>query len=101
LLDTLLIGSNSWLTISLNSGLSLIATTATLQAGGGITLDGKSPSPTGSGSTLNGVGGGGGHGGVGGIGSNAVAGGTTFDSLTAPVSTGGTGGNGTFFGNSF
>jgi hypothetical protein len=99
-LSSLVIASNSWLTAPPASPQCqlIIQENATLQAGGGVNLDGVAP-PGGIGAggsySTNDTyfGGGGGHGGVGGSALGA-AGGTNYDSVALPVDTGSSGGKG-------
>jgi hypothetical protein len=103
-LRSLLVASNSWLTF-LGQGLPYlfpavtVSADATVQAGGGISLDGVgSPagSGTGAGHSLSSppglTAGGGGYGGVGGSSLFGAAGGSTYGSLTAPTTAGSGGG---------
>ena len=101
-LGNLLIGSNAW--ISLNIQTLTVTGNATIQAGGGITADGAGNAPgsgtgTGSGAlSPNGyVGGGGGYGGYGAVGGNpgywVAYGGVTHGSLTTPTDLGAGGGS--------
>ena len=105
-LHNLLIGSNSFL-IQTNTGPVQWAMSgnATIQAGGGIIVDGVAngsgaPAPLGAGATgtdiINGqmVGGGGGYGGDGGDGAGGAAGGGSYGAILQPVSLGSPGGAG-------
>ncbi len=97
-LASLLVASNSWLTVRTQSPqltLSLtISGDATIEPGGGISVDARSLSSGGQGSSLPGLPcGGGGHGGFGGNSAgNSAAGGNSSGSTTAPNSFGGGGG---------
>jgi hypothetical protein len=100
-LRSLLVGSNSFLVQTNALVLNLSVTSnATVQAGGGIILDGSGygTGGLGSGSGLGyatGGGGGGGHGGYGGNGESNGAGGNAYDSLQSPTMLGSGGGIGT------
>ena len=96
----LLVTSNSWLLIN-NSGNTITLSSATIQAGGGITADtfgypaGQGPGTGQSSSTSSNYPcGGAGHGGYGAssIG-NLMMGGVTYDSVTSPSNPGSGGGN--------
>ncbi len=101
----LLIASNSWLTSLSGSALLQISVTnsATIQSGGGITLDGlgsAAGSGTGAGRTVvstfyGTVGSGGGYGGAGGASISNNPGGTAYGNFAAPSVSGSGGGNGT------
>jgi hypothetical protein len=101
-LRNLVVGSNSFLTANLNSPLvpiQIVASNATVLAGGGISVDGAGyayQSGPGAGlasykSPLN-TGTGGGHGGYGGAGAYGASGGSTYDSMTQPDQPGSGGG---------
>jgi hypothetical protein len=100
-LNSFLVASNSWLAGGSGSLGLVVNSNATIQAGGGVLLDGKGSLPgQGSGagrsySSNNGItGGGGGYGGYGGNSSAGASGGTTYGSITAPESAGSGGGSG-------
>ncbi len=96
-LQNLFIGSNSWMVGNPGTTANIqIGTNATIQPGGGITVDGQSSSTTGTGLLL-GTGGGGGNGGNGGAGSSAgtnFPGGSQIGSITEPSTPGAIGGPG-------
>jgi len=80
--SNILIHANSWLMIS---NQSLTASNLTIDAGGGITADGRSSQSTG----IAGPNRGSGHGGYGARGTNvATAGGQAYGSITEPISSG-------------
>jgi hypothetical protein len=89
-LHSLAIGSNSFITVASPEMLSLsVSSNATIQAGGGIVLDGKAPNETEAAKS-----GGGGNGGNGGAGTSGWGGATSQGSLTDPESFGQAGANG-------
>ncbi len=99
--QNLFIGSNSWIFASggYASGVSwTVLSNATIEAGGGISVDGKGyPGNQGGGAgryyLSSSSGGGGGHGGSGGSGATGVAGGVGYGtSMTRPTTTGSGGG---------
>ncbi len=108
-MSSLEIGSNSWLTVTHNqlfqaNALTLtVSSNATIQAGGGIVLDGLGyPAGQGTGAghsqgdnfLYGQVGTGGGYGGVGGASAYGQAGGSSYDSYSKPQQPGSGGGNG-------
>jgi len=92
-LTNLFIGSNSFF-VSGSSILTVSATNATIQQGGGLTLDGSGIAGSGNGQSLFSTGGGGGNGGFGGPSSSNALGGTVAGSITSPNIAGGNGGFG-------
>ncbi|MDE3067932.1 MAG: carboxypeptidase regulatory-like domain-containing protein [Verrucomicrobiota bacterium] len=93
----LFIGSNSWITAesgrlgTYDPSLSITASNATIQYGGGITTDGESLGSQGAGGSGL-TSGGGGHGGYGGNSASNAPGGMTYDSITFPSNPGSYGG---------
>jgi hypothetical protein len=98
----LVVKSNSWITSGTNQTLQISASgTATFQAGGGITVDGRG-SPEGRGLGAGGAantptfgpsGGGGGYGGYGGSSIDNAAGGNSYGSIMQPTDAGSGGGS--------
>lgn len=93
-LGSLFIGTNSFF-VSASQSLTATVTNATIQAGGGIVLDGSAVSGGGNGQTLSSTGGGGGNGGYGGASLSNAPGGAAVGSITSPATVGGNGGSGT------
>ncbi len=95
-LGNVFVGSNSFLSSAINASLQLnVFGNVTVQAGGGINVDGKSTSGLGVGHgnlTLCQAGSGGGYGGLGGASVCGTAGGVSYGSLTQPISLGSPGG---------